>query len=267
MATPAPLPVNTFKQAMTASGLTRIGLWSGLPDSSALEILAGAGFDWILIDAEHAPWDLGHILVGLQTLAAYPVAPIVRPPDGNPTGLKRLLDIGAQTLLIPMVETPEQAEQAARAVRYPPEGFRGLGSSLARAARWNQVPDYATRANDEIMLIVQVETGLGLENLDAIVGTPGVDGVFIGPSDLAAALGRIGQANSPEMQDIVAGALSRIAAAGKPAGVLAVDPVAVERYVAAGARFVGVGTDTGLLMTGARALASQFAQIGSRPEE
>ena len=183
-------PENKFKRGL-ASGATQYGLWLGLPDNSVAEIAAGVGFDWLLIDHEHGPYELPNVLANLQAIAAYDVAPIVRPVDDNPALLKRLLDMGAQSFLIPMVETAEQAVAIVAALRYPPAGKRGLGTSMARAARWNGVPDYLARANAELCLIVQVETASALANLDAILAVDGVDGVFIGPSDLSASMGHL----------------------------------------------------------------------------
>jgi 4-hydroxy-2-oxoheptanedioate aldolase len=248
------LPRNRFRQAM-ASGETRYGLWLGLPDTTAAEIAAGAGFDWLLIDHEHAPFELADILAHLQAIAAYDVAPIVRPVDDNPTLLKKLLDIGVQTFLVPMVESADQCKAILQALRYPPAGSRGLGTSLARAARWGQSPGYLQQANDEICLLVQVETVAGLANLQAILSVPGVDGVFIGPSDLAASMGRIGESGHPDVIAAIADALSAIAAAGKYSGILCIDPARTEYYRASGANFIGVGVDTLILAEGAGRLA------------
>jgi 4-hydroxy-2-oxoheptanedioate aldolase len=220
------LPRNRFKQAM-ASGETRYGLWLGLPDNSVAEILAAAGFDWLLIDHEHAPFELADILSHLQVIAGYDVAPIVRPVDDNPALLKKLLDIGVQTFLVPMVETAQQAGAIVRALRYPPAGSRGLGTSLARAAGWGQVPGYLHKANEEICLLIQVETVTALANLPQILAVEGVDGVFIGPSDLSASMGHIGNPGHTDVVNAVSGSLRSIAAAGKYAGVLCLYPVLV----------------------------------------
>ena len=234
-------PENKFKRGL-ASGATQYGLWLGLPDNSVAEIAAGVGFDWLLIDHEHGPYELANVLANLQAIAAYDVAPIVRPVDDNPALLKRLLDMGAQSFLIPMVETAEQAVAIVAALRYPPAGKRGLGTSMARAARWNGVPDYLARANAELCLIVQVETASALANLDAILAVDGVDGVFIGPSDLSASMGH----------------LARIIAAGKYAGLLCLDSALVAQYRARGAHFIGVGVDAVVLANGLRQLAARY---------
>jgi 4-hydroxy-2-oxoheptanedioate aldolase len=253
------LPKNRFKQGL-ASGQPQYGLWLGLPDNSAAEIAAVAGFDWLLIDGEHAPFDLRTIMSHLQAMAPYDVAPIVRCVEGSTALIKQLLDIGAQTLLVPMVETAEQAEQLVQAVRYPPQGIRGLGTSLARAARWNQVPGYLKKANDEICLIVQVETANAMNNLDAILAVEGVDGVFIGPSDLSASMGYIGDAGNPVVVETINTGLNKIRAAGKYAGLLCLDPSLAQNYVEQGANFVGVGVDTMILANETRKLAQRFKQ-------
>jgi len=251
------LPENKFKRGL-ASGATQYGLWLGLPDNSVAEIAAGAGFDWLLIDHEHGPYELAHVLAHLQAIAAYDVAPIVRPVDDNPALLKRLLDMGAQSFLIPMVETPAQAAAIVAALRYPPAGRRGLGTSMARAARWNGVSDYLQRANAELCLIVQVETTTALENLDAILAVDGVDGVFIGPSDLSASMGHLGDPGHADVVAAINDGLARIIAAGKYAGLLCLDPALVEQYRARGAHFIGVGVDAVVLANGLRQLAARY---------
>lgn len=248
---------NTFKQQLNADTRT-IGLWLGLPDQSAVEISAGAGFDWLLIDAEHAPWETRDLLTALQVIAAYPVAPIVRPLNDDPAQLKRLLDIGVQSFLIPMVHSAEQATKIISTVRYPPRGVRGLGTSLARAARWNRVEAYIDQANDEICIIVQIESVEGLENIEAIANVDGVDAIFIGPSDLGAALGFPGQPTHPDVVIAVEEAIHVITKLGKPAGVLAPARAQFDIYAKAGATFIGVGTDTGVLASGTKVLADTF---------
>jgi 4-hydroxy-2-oxoheptanedioate aldolase len=251
------LPVNHFKRRL-ALGEVQYGLWLGLPDATSAEICAGAGFDWLLIDSEHAPFDLQTILSALRAMAPHPSSAIVRPVVGDVNLIKQLLDIGAQTLLVPMIDTADQAELMARAVRYPPEGIRGLGSSLARAAQWNQIPGYLTKANSEICLLVQVETVKALENLDDILKVQGVDGVFIGPSDLSASMGYIGDAGHPEVVAAIDNAITRIRASGKAAGLLSMDPALSRHYIEQGATYVGVGVDTLLLSQGARRLVAEF---------
>jgi 4-hydroxy-2-oxoheptanedioate aldolase len=258
------LPLNRYKQMMSA-GEPRYGAFLGLPNTSVAEIMAMAGFDWLLIDHEHAPFELADILAHLQAMAPYAVAPIVRPVDDQPSGLKKLLDIGVQTFLIPMVDTAQQARSIVRSLRYPPEGERGLGTSLARAAGWGQVTDYLHKANAEICLLVQAETTEALRNLPEILEVEGVDGVFIGPSDLSASMGHIGNPGHPEVVSAVSGALRAIAAADKYAGVLCLDPALADTYRVAGADFIGVGVDTMLLAHGARLLAQSF-KAGKEPQ-
>jgi 4-hydroxy-2-oxoheptanedioate aldolase len=259
------LPRNRFKQAL-AEGGPLYGLWLGLPDASVAELAGGAGFDWLLIDHEHGPFELRDVMHHLQAIAPYPVAPIVRPVEGNPALLKKMLDIGVQTFLIPMVETAEQAQELVSAMLYPPAGTRGLGTSMARAAQWNRVPGYLKKANDEICLLLQVETASAMKNIDAILAVEGVDGVFIGPSDLSASMGHIGDAGHPEVREAIASGLASIKRADKIAGLLCMDPALVEDYVAQGADFVGVGVDTLILGQGMVKLAQQF-KTGKAPDD
>ncbi|MEJ2533434.1 MAG: HpcH/HpaI aldolase/citrate lyase family protein [Halioglobus sp.] len=251
------LPINPFKRAL-ATGDTLYGIWLGLPDANVAEIAAGAGFDWLLIDHEHAPFELGTILGHLRAIAPYEVAPVVRPVNHDPALLKKLLEIGVQNFLVPMVETAEQAGQLVQALHYPPVGRRGVGTSLARAARWNQIPNYLKRANDEICLIVQVETAGAMANLEAILDVEGVDGVFIGPSDLAASMGHIGNAGHPEVVAAINRGLEIIVASGRHAGLFCPNPELAADYVKRGARFLGVGVDTLIFAEGARRLVRHF---------
>jgi 4-hydroxy-2-oxoheptanedioate aldolase len=249
---------NPFKAALQA-GRRQIGLWLSLGNPYCAEICATTGFDWVLIDGEHTPNDIQSILGQLQALAAYPVQAVVRPPIGDTHVIKQLLDIGAQTLLVPMVDTAEQARQLVAAVRYPPHGVRGVGSRMARASRFGAQADYLGLANERVCLLVQVESAAGLDNLDEIARVEGVDGVFIGPSDLSAALGFIGNAAHPTVQAAIADALARIAAAGKPSGILSLNADEAQRYIDLGANFVAVGADVALLTQAARALSARFA--------
>jgi 4-hydroxy-2-oxoheptanedioate aldolase len=251
------LPVNSFKQALRA-GRPQIGLWAGLADPYVAELLATSGFDWLLFDGEHAPNDLRSLLAQLQAVAPYPVHPIVRAVVGDTALIKQLLDIGAQTLLIPMVESAEQARALVAATRYPPRGVRGVGSGLARAARWGQVDGYLTRAEEEICLLLQVESVRGLDNLEAIAAVDGVDGVFFGPSDLAASMGLLGKSTDQAVQTAVANGIAAVRRAGKAAGVLTSEIPVARSYLAQGALFVGVGIDTLLLTRAARELAATF---------
>lgn len=249
---------NPFKTAIKA-GKTQIGLWLGFADAHVAEVAAGAGFDWLLIDGEHAPNDLRSILDQLRAIAPYTDShAIVRPVNGDPALLKQLLDIGCRTLLVPMVETAEQAAALVRAVRYPPDGIRGVGTALARAALWGRDTDYLARANDGICLLVQVESAKGLANLDAIAATDGVDGVFVGPADLAASLGHLGDPGHLEVKSVIEKALTDIAAAGKAPGILAAAPDLARHYIASGAVFCAVGVDTVLYARATSALAAAF---------
>ena len=251
------LPRNRFKAGLE-SGNTQFGLWLGIPDTSVAEMLAGAGFDWLVVDHEHGPFELRDVMAHLQAMAPYDVAPIVRPVDDNPALLKKMCDIGAQSFVVPMVDTAEQAADIVAAVKYPPEGRRGLGTSMARSARWNTVPEYLQKANDEIVVIVQAETTTAIDNLEAIANTDGVDGVFIGPSDLSASMGHVGNAGHPEVVETVSNGLRTIRAAGKHAGLLCLDQSMVEHFIASGANFVGVGVDALLIGNSARSLAAKY---------
>ncbi len=249
---------NTFKAALKSGGRAQIGLWLGLASPVCAEICAGAGFDWLMIDAEHAPNDIRSILAQLQAIAPYPVHPVVRPVAGDVQLIKRLLDIGVQTLLIPMVETADQARHLVSAMRYPPVGIRGVGASLARASQWNRIPNYLHEANDQMCLLVQVETREGLHNLDAIAAVEGVDGVFIGPSDLSAALGHLGDLGHPDVEMAIDNAIRRICVGCDTAGILTTDEKKARHYLSLGCKFVAVGLDGNLLMKATEELARKF---------
>ena len=262
------VPHNRFKQAM-AEGRTQIGLWVALADAYSTELMAGIGYDWLLIDGEHAPNDVRSVLAQLQAVASAQQAfgdarsqPIVRVPLGTGEAgtaiIKQYLDIGAQTLLVPMVDTPEQARQVAAACRYAPVGVRGRGSALARASRWQAHARYVHEANDQVCCLVQAETVTAMENLDAIAATPGVDGVFIGPADLSASMGHPGNPMHPDVQAMIERGIARILKAGKAPGILSTAADQANKWLAAGARFVAVGADTILLVNGARQLLASF---------
>lgn len=253
------MPRNGFK-ARLAQGDTLYGLWLGIPDATIAEMMACAGFDWLVIDHEHGPYELRDVLSHLQAVAPYNVAPIVRPVDGSPALLKKFCDIGVQSFLIPMIDTPEQAAAVVEAVLYPPAGRRGLGTSMARAARWNTVPEYIDEANNEMCVVVQAETTTAIDNLEAIAATDGVDAVFIGPSDLSASMGHAGNASHPDVVVAVSDGIRRIRAAGKYAGLLCLDEAKVGHYLDCGANFVGVGIDTLLIGNAARALAARYSK-------
>lgn len=251
------LRTNAFKQRLTdGSGEVQFGLFISLADPVCAEIAATSNLDWLIIDTEHAPNEIRSTLAQLQATLAYDVDVVVRPWVGDQALIKRMLDIGAESLLIPMVDTAEQAADLVRAVRYPPDGVRGVSS--ARAARWTRVDDYFAAANDQVCLIAQIESRSGLDNLSAIAAVDGVDGLFVGPSDLAAALGHVGNPGHPDVQAAVTGAIEAIVAAGKPAGVYGATPDAAQRYADAGATLVIIGVDTIVLAKSIDALVAQF---------
>ena len=250
-------PQNPFKTAL-AAGQQQIGLWLSMADPYLAEVSATAGFDWLLIDGEHAPNDLRSTLAALQALAPYRSQPVVRVVAGEVPLIKQLLDIGAQNLLVPMVDTAEQARAVVSATRYPPLGIRGVGSAVARASRWSLQTDYLDRADDSVCLLVQAETVTALENLTAICAVPGVDGVFIGPADLAASMGHRGKPGHPEVQAAIEQAMKTIVASGKAAGTLTSDPALARRYLALGCTFVATGVDVLLFAGAARRLAADF---------
>ena len=262
-------PINLFKQALQQRQ-SQIGLWLGLADAYCAEILAGTGYDWLLLDAEHAPNDLRSVLAQLQAIASATSAladpgshPVARVPVGETALIKQYLDLGVQTILVPMVDTAAQAAQLAQAMRYPPQGIRGMGSALARSSRWQAYPDYVHEANEQVCLLVQAETVQAMHNLDAIAATPGVDGVFIGPADLSASMGFVGQPGHPEVQAAIASGIRRILDAGKAPGILATSEAQARHWLGAGALFVAVGIDTVLLSAAATALRARFMPPGA----
>jgi len=258
------LPANGFKEALRA-GRAQIGLWCGLANAYVIELLASTGFDWLAVDAEHAPNDPQSVLSQLQAVAAYPVHALVRTPSDDVTLIKQYLDIGAQTLLIPMVESVAQAQRIVSATRYPPAGIRGVGSALARASRWNQMGDYVHACAGQLCVLVQVESVAGLQNLPAIAATEGIDGVFFGPADLSASMGLLGKTADPRVQDAIVAGIDAVRHAGKAAGVLSTDPALTRKYLDAGALIVAVGVDTVLLVSAARELVAEFKSPATAP--
>ncbi len=250
------LPENRFKRAL-AEARPQIGFWCTLPGGYAAEILAGAGFDWLLFDTEHSPSDPIAVLAQLQAAAAYQVSCVVRAAWNDPVLIKRFLDIGAQSLLIPYVQSAAEARAAVAAIRYPPAGIRGV-SGTSRSSRFGRVIDYAARAERELCLLVQVETGEALAEIEAIAAVDGIDGIFVGPGDLAASLGHVGQPGHPQVVAAIEDAIGRIGRAGKPAGILTPDRAFARRCLELGALFVAVGLDAALLARGAEALAREF---------
>ncbi|MFL9982119.1 4-hydroxy-2-oxoheptanedioate aldolase [Paraburkholderia sediminicola] len=251
--------LNPFKAAL-ANGQRQIGFWLSMADAYLAEVSATAGFEWLLIDAEHAPNDVRSILAQLQAVAPYSAEAVVRPVNGDPALLKRLLDIGARNLLVPMIDTADQARACVAAVRYPPHGIRGVGSAVGRASRWSSRTDYLDIADSEICLLVQAETVTALDNLEAICAVDGVDGVFIGPADLAASMGHRGKPGHPEVQNAIEAAMRTIIASGKAAGTLTSDPVLARRYLELGCTFVATGVDILMFANAARKLAREFIE-------
>lgn len=249
--------VNDFKRLLHGRD-AQIGLWLALADPYSAELCAGGGFDFLVLDAEHSPLDLRTMLAQLQSIASYPSHPVVRVPVGDPVVIKQVLDIGAQTLLVPMVDTEEHARHIVAATRYAPEGIRGVGAAIARAARWGADADYLRQANREIALILQVETVEGMKNLPAIAGLDGVDAVFLGAADLSASMGYLGEPNHPEVRKAMEQGIVTILSKNKAPGVLATDRDQAAHWLDLGARFVAVGVDALLLMHAARELAASF---------
>jgi 4-hydroxy-2-oxoheptanedioate aldolase len=247
---------NVFKRGL-AAGKLQIGLWSSLCSNVAAEIISDSGFDWILLDTEHSPNEIPGLLQQLQAVQRGTATPIVRPAWNDAVLAKRCLDIGAQTLLFPYVQNAEEAHRAVVSTRYPPQGIRGVAAA-SRASRYGRVPGYLGKANAEICVLVQVETGEALKDLEVIAKVDGVDGVFIGPSDLAASLGHIGNPAHPEVQAAIQDAVTRLKATGKPAGILTGNEDEARRYIEWGYLFVAVGADIGLLAKNADALAKKF---------
>jgi len=250
------LPINHFKRAIQANR-PQIGLWSILSSHVTVEVLAGAGFDWLVLDTEHAPNELPMVLSQLQAATGGTAHPIVRLPWNDAVEFKRYLDIGVQTFLVPYVETADQAAAAVAATRYPPRGVRGY-SGNPRAAGFGRIKNYPQRCEEELCVLLQVETRLGLQNLEAIARTDGVDGVFIGPGDLSAALGHVGNPSHPEVLAAIEDAIRRIRACGRPAGILTGDDALIRRYFELGCAFVAVGTDVGILARGSEQLAAKY---------
>ncbi|PWF47804.1 aldolase/citrate lyase family protein [Massilia glaciei] len=250
------LPINDFKRGLK-SGQLQLGLWSGLSNNVTVEVLANAGFDWLLLDTEHSPNELPQVHSQLQAISHGKAHPIVRPQWNDTVVIKRYLDLGVQTLLIPFVQDEAEARSAVAATRYPPLGVRGYAAA-ARASNYGRVKDYPTLCEDELCVLVQAETPQALANIEAIAAVDGVDGVFIGPGDLAASMGHIGNTKHPEVVAAIEDAIVRILACGKAAGILASDEALARRCIALGCTIVAVGSDVGILARGAENLAAKF---------
>ncbi|HEV2274788.1 MAG TPA: HpcH/HpaI aldolase/citrate lyase family protein [Acidobacteriaceae bacterium] len=250
------IPVNHFKRAIQA-GTLQIGVWAQLASSNAVEVLAGSGYDWLVIDTEHAPNELTTVNSQLQAAVGGTAHPVVRVPWNDMIAIKRYLDIGAQSLLIPYIETAEQAQQAVAYTRYPPFGVRGY-SSAPRASFYGRVKDYPSVCEAELCVLLQIETRLGLENIEQIAAVEGVTGLFIGPGDLAAALGHLGNPGHPQVVAAIEDAIRRIRACGKPAGILTTDETMIRRFIECGCVFAAVGSDVGILARASERLAAKF---------
>lgn len=267
---PQPMFRDLFTPEAVAArgGRAAAGMFLCNGDAGTAEICAGAGFDYLLIDTEHAPLGLGDVLAQLRTIAGYGVPTMVRVPALDVVLIKQFLDLGAQTLIVPMVDDAEQAARAVAAARYPGmraeddgarrAGVRGVGSALARSGRWNRIEGYLPRADEHVSVIVQIETAAGVENAAAIAAVDGVDGVFVGPSDLSASMGLLGQQAHPEVVAAVESVIREVKAAGKIVGVNAFVKAQAEAYVAASADYVNVGADVAILARGTEALADAW---------
>ncbi|KAA9111317.1 HpcH/HpaI aldolase family protein [Microbacterium rhizomatis] len=248
----------TFRDALSAASRPLAGMWVCTASPVVAEICAGSGLDWLLIDMEHSPNGLASTVAQLQVAAAYPITPVVRVPIGDVVTIKQVLDLGAQNILVPMISSREEAGDIVRAVRYPPRGVRGVGSALARSGRWNRVDGYLENADAHVSLFVQIETAQGVEAAAGIAAVDGIDGVFVGPSDLAASMGLLGQQTHPDVRAAVGRTFDAVRGAGKPVGINAFDPAVAQEYVDAGASFVLVDADVALLARGSEALAARW---------
>lgn len=248
----------SFRERLAGADRPLIGMWACSGSPLVTEVAAGSGLDWLLIDMEHSANTLETVLLQLQVVSAYPITPVVRAPANDAVAIKQILDLGAQNLIVPMVSSADEARAAVAATRYPPEGVRGVGSALARSARWNRVDRYLQESALHTSLTVQIETVAGVEAAAEIAAVDGIDAVFVGPSDLSASMGLLGQQTHPEVTAAVQRVFDAVSAAGKPVGVNAFDPTAADAYLAAGADFVAVGADVALLARASEALAARF---------
>jgi 4-hydroxy-2-oxoheptanedioate aldolase len=250
-------PRNAFKRAL-ASGATQIGLWSNLADSTSAEIIGGSGFDWILLDMEHGPNEIPALIRQMQAIAAAgPSSVVVRVPWNDAVVIKRVLDAGALTVLVPMVQDAEEARRAVAATRYPPAGIRGAAGS-ARGSRFGRVKDYFARADGEIAVLVQVESTTAVSNIEAIAAVDGVDGIFVGPADLAGSMGKLATIGDALVRQAISASIARIRAAGKPPGFIAFNPEEARARLAEGVRFLAVGNDGALLAKASDQLAAAY---------
>lgn len=257
----------TFRAVLATSDRPLAGMWVCSGSAVVAEVAAGSGLDWLLIDMEHSATSLESVLTQLQVAAAYPVTPVVRVPWNDPLIIKRVLDVGAQNLIVPMISTADEARAAVAATRYPPAGVRGVGSALARSARWNRIDGYLAGAAEHVSLTVQIETTAGVANAAEIAAVEGVDAVFVGPSDLSASMGLLGQQSHPDVVAAVHAVFAAAQDAGTPVGVNAFDPAVADAYLDAGADFVAVGADVALLARASEALAARFVAPRSSERE
>lgn len=248
----------SFREHLASSERALIGMWSCSGSALVTEVAAGSGLDWLLIDMEHSANTLESTLLQLQVVAAYPITPVVRVPSNDTVAIKQVLDLGAQNLIVPMVSSVDEARSAVAATRYPPHGVRGVGSALARSARWNRVDGYLQDSEKHVSLTVQIETAAGVEAAADIAAVEGVDAVFVGPSDLSASMGLLGQQTHPEVVAAVERVFEAVRRSGTRVGVNAFDPQAADGYIASGADFVAVGADVAMLARASEALATRF---------
>jgi 4-hydroxy-2-oxoheptanedioate aldolase len=254
------IPAPAFKSVLN-SGRRVLGMAVESASPLIAELCAGSALDWIMIDAEHGPNDVPTIMAQLQALGGYPTAAVVRPTVGDTHMIKQLLDVGVRGLLIPMVESAEQAEGLVQAVRYGPRGVRGVGAAVSRASRWNRIPDYLARADDDVTLLVQIETAAGIQNVGSIADVEGVDGLFFGPADLAASMGYLGDPTNENVMSAIETAIKTGVSRGKPCGVGSFNEVACTRYFAAGATYGLVGSDVSCLVKASDGLVTTFAAL------
>lgn len=250
-------PDNPFKLALSRGDL-QLGLWVALADAYTAEVVANAGYDWLVLDGEHTPHDLRSLLHSLQAVAAYASHPVVRLPHGEAALIKQVLEIGAQSLLVPMVETVSQARDLVSAMRYPPAGIRGVGAPIARSGRFGDYEDYFSRANETVCLVVQIESATAAANAVEIAAVDGVDGIFIGPADLAASMGLLGQPTHPSVRALIEQTVRAVRASGKSAGVYTSDETVAQAYQAAGANLLTLGADVSLLARASRQLLQRY---------
>lgn len=250
------LPKNQFKRALR-EGRKQIGIWNSISDPTVVEILANSGYDWMLCDLEHTPSGAQEAMQFLRTIAPYPVSGVVRPSWNDPVEIKKLLDVGAQTLLVPYVQSVAEAEAAVAAVTYPPKGIRGV-AGVTRAGRYGAVDNYTQRASEEICLLVQVETREAMESIEDIAQVDGVDGVFIGPADLAASYGYPGQPSHPEVKEVILDGISKLNALGVPSGFLSLDPEMLREVDSAGGQYIAIGIDSAVLRKAATTLRNEW---------